>query len=329
MTHHAVTMGGDDDLTLRLDVLRPDELGDLAREFDRMVAKLADSRRQLVDRSFAAGISENASGVLHNLGNAMTPLCVKVAALENTLRTAPAGDIELVLGELASSTLGAARESDLQAFLRVTSKDLARVITVAQDEAAAVYQHTQTMQAVLAEQAPHSRSAKIFEPVALTDLIGQSAELVSPDLRGRLAIEIDGSVATVGSVRVARITLQQVIQNLIVNAAEAVQEAGRDHGSLRIVAAVTENASGPRLHMMFADSGVGIREQHLQHIFEKGFTTKSSATNSGIGLHWCSNAVNALGGHLRAESAGPHGGTTLHLDLPIELVADTRITIAA
>jgi two-component system NtrC family sensor kinase len=47
-------------------------------EFDRMVERVADSRRQLVDQSFQAGFAELARGVLHNLGNAMTPIGVRL-----------------------------------------------------------------------------------------------------------------------------------------------------------------------------------------------------------------------------------------------------------
>ncbi len=57
-------------------------------EFDRMVDKLTDARRRLVDRSYEAGAPEAASGVLHNIGNAMTPLGVTVATLQARLRSA-------------------------------------------------------------------------------------------------------------------------------------------------------------------------------------------------------------------------------------------------
>ena len=76
-------------------------------------------------------------------------------------------------------------------------------------------------------------------------------------------------------------------------------------------------ASSPQLHVRFLDDGVGIPREHLYRIFEKGFSTKSSLTNSGIGLHWCFNALNALGGHLRAESRGSNGGAIFHLLLPL------------
>ena len=51
MTSHAIAIGRYADLTSRLDLQRADELGDLAKEFDRMVDHLAGARRQLLDRS--------------------------------------------------------------------------------------------------------------------------------------------------------------------------------------------------------------------------------------------------------------------------------------
>ena len=78
----------------------------LAREFDRMVERVAESRRQLVDQSFQAGFAELAKGVLHNLGNAMTPLGVRLSKLGDRLRDAPAADVELALAELATDDAG-------------------------------------------------------------------------------------------------------------------------------------------------------------------------------------------------------------------------------
>ena len=329
MTRHARTIGRSHDLTSRLDLKRADELGELAGEFDRMVDNLASARRRLVDRSFDAGIAENASGVLHNLGNAMTPLGAKVALLQETLRAAPAADVDLVLRELKLAAQNPERVADLETLLRLTSRDLAQSIALAQEDTEAVACLTLAIQQLLADLVPKSRSEWIPEAVRLPDLIAESAELVSPSLRARLTIELDPSVGAVGPVKVSRITLQQVFQNFIVNAAEAARGAAGERGSLRIAADVTDGSLSPQLHLTFSDNGAGIRADHLSRIFERGFSTKPSATNSGIGLHWCSNAINVLGGQLRAESPGPYGGAVLHLILPLERAADALITEAA
>jgi len=72
MTRHAVAIAEGDDLTQRMNVRRDDAARRAAREFDRMVDQLADTRRRLVDQSFEAGAAQVASGLLHNVGNAMT-----------------------------------------------------------------------------------------------------------------------------------------------------------------------------------------------------------------------------------------------------------------
>src|SRR5262249_12151502 len=100
VTRHAVSIGEDEDLTTRLDLKRHDEIGVLAREFDRMVERVAESRTQLVDQSFQAGFAELARGVLHNLGNAMTPISVRLANLGERLRLAGAEDAEQAGAEL-------------------------------------------------------------------------------------------------------------------------------------------------------------------------------------------------------------------------------------
>jgi sensor histidine kinase regulating citrate/malate metabolism len=70
------------------------------------------------------------------------------------------------------------------------------------------------------------------------------------------------------------------------------------------------------LHLECRDNGAGIAPEHLQRVFEKGFSTKSRDTNHGIGLHWCANAIRSLGGRIWAVSDGPGRGASLHVLFP-------------
>jgi signal transduction histidine kinase len=65
------------------------------------------------------------------------------------------------------------------------------------------------------------------------------------------------------------------------------------------------------------DDGGGIAPENLERLFDKGFSTKSRNTNFGIGLHWCANALRALGGRIWASSEGPGCGATLHVIVPL------------
>jgi two-component system, NtrC family, sensor kinase len=317
VTRHALAIGRDQDLTTRLDLASRDEIGVLAREFDRMVTRVAESRTQLVDQSFQAGLGELAKGVLHNLGNAMTPIGVRLANLAERLRHAPVEDAGEALAELQRASEDAARRADLEEFVRLACQELAGTIASAREDVAVMTRQTTAVQTALAEQRRTAHNEYVIEPVRLTELVAQSLEIVPDSLRRRLIIDGDETLRRVGVVRVARTVLRLVLQNLIINAADAVRDAGRDKGRLRVSAEIVSDGGRRQLHVCCQDDGVGIPEQNLERVFEKGFSTKPRETNQGIGLHWCANVINALGGRIWAESDGDGRGAALHFAVPL------------
>lgn len=317
VTRHAVSIGEGADLTARLHLPGRDEIARLAHEFDRMVASVAEGRRQLVDQSFHAGFAELARGVLHNLGNAMTPVGVRLATLEERLRAAPAADLELACSELATEKPGTARRADLEEFLRLGCRAMAAAVRDAQADVALVQRQAAIVQSALSELMRSTRNDHIVEAVRLPELVTQTLEIVPDACRQRLVVDADESLAKVGVVRVARMVLRLILQNLIINAADAVRDAGRTQGNLRVAAEIVRESDREQLHLHCRDNGVGIPKDNLQRVFEKGFSTKSRDTNYGIGLHWCANAVAALGGRIWAASEGPGLGASLHLILPL------------
>jgi len=329
VTRHAVAIGADKDLTTRLDSTSNDEIGVLAREFDRMVARVAESRRELVDQSFQSGFAELARGVLHNLGNAMTPIGVRLARLRDRLRSAPAENAEEAVAELGRGTADPARRADLEEFVRLACTDLAATVKAAEIDVAVMSRQTAIVQSSLSEQMRTPRNEHVIEPVRLPELIAQSLEIVPDSCRQRLVVAPDDSLKKVGVVNVARTVVRLILQNLIINAADAVREAGMDKGVLHVRAEIVHEAGGEKLHLHCKDDGVGIAANNLERVFEKGFSTKSKATNYGIGLHWCANAIGALGGRLWATSEGLGRGTSMHLMLPLGEPETTSIAGAA
>jgi two-component system, NtrC family, sensor kinase len=317
VTRHAVALGEDKDLTTRLNLRRRDEFGVLAREFDRMVERVAESRTQLVDQSFEAGFAELARGVLHNIGNAMTPIGVRLATLGERLRAAPAEDSEQAVTELQAGSADPQRTADLEQFLRLASREMAGTVRGAREDVALITRQTSIIQTALTEQLRAARNEHVIEPVRLTELLAQSLEIVPDVCRRRLMVDTDESVRKLGVVRVARTVLRLILQNLIINAADAVRDAGKEHGTLRLSAAIVREADRQQLHLQCVDDGVGIPAADLERVFEMGFTTKSPETNHGIGLHWCANAIGALGGRIWAASDGLGRGAALHLLIPL------------
>lgn len=309
MTRHAVAIGHSSDLTARLDLKRRDELGELAREFDHMVERLTEARRELVDQSFLSGIAEMSREVLHNIGNALTPLCMRISLLQERLRAAPLGESELALAELRDGTADPARRADLEKFLRLACQDLVKTVAKAQVDVDRMDAESERIQQQLIDQMNFARSSRVTEMVRLADVVGASAGFLAPGYRQRLTIEADPSVAAIGSVHVPRTLLQRVLHILMQLAADAVVDATA-RGLLRITASLETCAEGDRLSIRLADDGKGYTTEEIGRLFDKD-------GKSGAGLHWVANAINALGGSIRASSDGPQRGATVEVTLPL------------
>ena len=329
MTRHAVEIGRNKDLTTRLNFGRHDEIGVLAREFDRMVARVAETRSQLVDQSFKAGFAELARGVLHNLGNAMTPIGVRLAALRTRLASIPAEDLALATTELAHGGVDPQRRSDLDEFVRLACAHLTTALNAAAEDVELMTRQTSLVQGALAEQMRSTGEEHVMESVRLRDLLEQSLDVVPDVARQQLSLHAHPSLDDVGIVHVPRTVLSLVLQNFVINAADAVRETGKPKGSLFLTAEILEHAQGRELVIRCADDGIGIAPENLQRVFEKGFSTKSRETNFGIGLHWCANAIGALGGRVWATSAGVGQGATLQVAIPLAAPYGAPMTRAA
>jgi two-component system NtrC family sensor kinase len=102
--------------------------------------------------------------------------------------------------------------------------------------------------------------------------------------------------------------LQQVLLNVLLNAAQAMEGRGR-------IEAETERIDGGRLRVVIRDQGPGIPPHDLQRIFEPFFTTKAPGEGTGLGLAICFEIVHELGGTLAARNL-PGGGACMELVLP-------------
>ena len=107
----------------------------------------------------------------------------------------------------------------------------------------------------------------------------------------------DGLLPVLGD----RIQLQQVLLNLILNAAEAMGAA--DVGARELMISTEQNQAG--VLVAVRDSGPGIDPAHLDRVFDAFYTTKSSGT--GMGLSICRSIIEAHGGKLWAEANEPRG----------------------
>jgi signal transduction histidine kinase len=141
-------------------------------------------------------------------------------------------------------------------------------------------------------------------PVDLNALVEDVARLVRGEfVRRRIALDVElapGLPPVVGD----PIQLQQVVLNVLMNAAEAVG-AGADGGEWHVT--VTTERTDTRVVVSVIDRGPGVPDEELPRIFEPFVTTKRGGM--GLGLAICRRIIEAHGGEIGARRNGDRGLT--------------------
>ncbi len=104
--------------------------------------------------------------------------------------------------------------------------------------------------------------------------------------------------------------MQQVFLNLINNAVDAMEKTG---GRIDIATADRKD----HVLVEISDSGPGIPQSNLGHIFEPFYTTKPAGKGTGLGLSICRTIITRLGGEIDVKS-GTGQGTTFRIRLPVQ-----------
>lgn len=111
--------------------------------------------------------------------------------------------------------------------------------------------------------------------------------------------------------------MQQVVLNLVMNAAEAT----RAHGAGRVRVATRRAEDGEGVALEVTDDGEGIPKAALDRIFDPFFTTKDDGKGVGLGLAVVYGIVESHGGKIEVRTREGQG-TTFEVTLPFE--AETR-----
>jgi len=104
--------------------------------------------------------------------------------------------------------------------------------------------------------------------------------------------------------------LNQVLLNLLVNAAQAIDGKGT-------ITIATASLDG-HIHIAITDDGAGIPKEIREKIFDPGFTTKCAGVGTGLGLSICCKIVREHRGSIEVQSELGKG-TTVTVTLPIKL----------
>ena len=299
----------DRDLSRRLNVRPGDEIGALALAFNGMMDEIEQARGELRDTSFRLGMAEMASGVLHNVRNSLTPFTGHLQLAKQTLEAAALAELRRAAGELAEGPADARRRAELAEFMQLAVDDTASRIATATEKLEKLTQVVKKIETILVAHGRTRPRRELEEAIPLGQAIQDGLTLAPEGYLESMRIVIDPSVEAAPKVRGNAVILQQVVANLVCNAAEAAARAKFAGTVLRISAKSLATEAGPMVETVFADNGPGFEPGLAERIFARGSSSKPVA--SGLGLHWCANVITSMGGRMSAASFGPGQGAAV------------------
>jgi PAS domain S-box-containing protein len=281
-------------------------------------ARLTEMHRSLLDVSRQAGMAEIATGVLHNVGNALNSVNVSVNLLSERLQQSKveglrkATDLLKEHGATLATFLTAdGRGQQLPAYLQALSTQLSRERDVLLEEVRTLQKSVEHIKSVVSMQQAHARYSGVVERLEVRELLDDALRLHAVSFE-RQGILVRCEYTEVPQVRVDRHKLLQILLNLLSNARHALLESGRadKHLTIRV-----ERPAAERLRIAVADNGVGIAPEVASRLFTQGFTTKKDG--HGFGLHISALAAAEMDASLSCSSEGRGQGATFTIDLPI------------
>ncbi|MEM9067038.1 MAG: HAMP domain-containing sensor histidine kinase [Myxococcota bacterium] len=239
------------------------------RELEETTRELEAAQEQVLRSARLASVGRLAAGVAHEIGNPLAAIL---------------GLIEL------------AQDDELDVETR--HEFLARI-----------QKETERINGIIRDLLDFARQdAEEAEATAdLAEVVENAVQLVAPQKDTR-KLAIERRVADSGVVRGSADRLTQVVLNLLLNAADALDGEGE------IVVEVSEEDGFALLAV--SDSGPGIPDELLDTLFEPFVTSKPVGQGTGLGLAVCHTLVERLGGQIRAENS-PEGGARFVVRLPL------------
>ena len=154
----------------------------------------------------------------------------------------------------------------------------------------------------------------MIESLELDEVLDEAILVIPKRKSPEIKIDVQGGI---GRFRVQghRVGLMQVLGNLVLNAYESIARSESTSGEISLSASKETVDDREMVRLVVRDTGCGFDKAGRQKIFQRGFSSKSGNL-SGLGLHWCANALAAMGGRIQAESTGAGQGAEFHVLLP-------------
>lgn len=287
----------------------------------RAAVRTTQLHHVLRDKAREAGMSQIATGVLHNIGNTLNSVNVSTSLLRRRVQRWPVDLLEKLSILLTEQGSEPARLVEFvssdprgqrlpEAVSALTSKLVQERLSF-YEELDSLDDHVALMSAAVTSQQSLAR-------VSTTEMLVELPVLVEQVVAGvRKAhgdeIHIDMDHGEMFSLVVDRPRLVQILVNLLSNAVQALATSGVEQKRIW----VQSRRIGESVTISVSDNGIGISPEHIRRVFEHGFTSR--AEGNGFGLHISAITAQEMGGTLTAHSDGLGMGASFSVTLPLNL----------
>jgi signal transduction histidine kinase len=263
---------------------------------DALNARLEQANKQLLQSEKLAAIGQLAAGVAHEINNPVGYVYSNLQTLENYLndlfRLTDAIDTAASLEDLRqvrhNIDYNYLRE-DLKDLLSESREGIERVKTII--SAMKDFSHIEEEE---------------FKQADLHRGIETTLNVVNNELKYKAEVVRD--FGELPHVECIASQINQVIMNLLVNAAHAIEDFGK--------ITIRTRHQGDSVTLEVEDTGKGIASEHLNRIFEPFFTTKGIGKGTGLGLSLSFNIIKKHNGEIEVHSE-PGQGTRFRITLPV------------
>jgi two-component system, NtrC family, sensor kinase len=316
-------------MTTQLRVSRK-QLDDYSKSLELKVEartrELKDAQTHLLQQAHEAGMAEMAVGILHNIGNAITPAKVGLYRLVNRMaQNSLLRDLKPALAEIAAlvppmEALSDQEKKRLLEIIELVPASIEEEDALNAGELEKLRRKLNHIDSIISVQ---MRYAQLFGDVENVDLpsVVQDALTLLDDALQEQSVRVIKHFPRVPQIRIEKAKLIQIIVNLIKNGYEAMaQTPVADR--LLVLSIRHEMAPSNQLVLSVKDNGIGFAPDKQQELFKFGYSTK--ANGSGFGLHSCANYLIARNGSISAHSEGPDKGAEFVVRLVVEESNDTQ-----
>lgn len=269
------------------------EIAQVAFHFDRLLDGIQERDQEL--RDWASSLEHKVEERTRDLKAANRELEVATEQLIMSEKLAAVGEITASVAHEINNPI-AVIQGNLDLSRRLLAEDLTKVKTefgLIDDQ---IYRIS-VMVSKLLQFAKPGEYSDALETVLPTEVVTDCLLLTRHQIE-QTDIEVVTRLESERRVPISRTELQQVIVNLILNAAHAMP----DGGTLNL----TVCDEGEGVAILVADTGHGIAPEILKHIFDPFFTTKR-AEGTGLGLSISQKIVKRAGGEITVQSTAQDG----------------------